>query len=63
MMPSDLGDTERSLPRRDWNADPKCASPFCDQRIRVRGEFCKICEAQQQRHREAMRQYRQRQAQ
>lgn len=60
-MRSDISDTERTLPRR--NADQaKCASPFCENITGVRGEFCRICTAQQDRHREAMRQFRERQA-
>jgi hypothetical protein len=39
-------------------AEPKCASPFCNQRIAVRGEFCRICSQQQQRHVAAMKKVR-----
>lgn len=27
--------------------EAKCANPYCDERVRVRGEFCTHCELQQ----------------
>ena len=54
MMRSDRSDTERTLPRRDFG-DPKCPNPFCENGVRVPGEFCSTCLDQQQRHRDAMR--------
>lgn len=55
-QPPALSETTASLPRREW--EPKCPSPFCDNKTRVPGEFCSACLAQQDRHREAMRQLR-----
>lgn len=53
-------ETERALRRE---IDPKCANPFCATLVRVRGECCRECLDQQQRHVEAMRAFRaQRQA-
>ena len=43
---------------------PRCPNPFCRSAVKVPGEFCKICESQQNRHREAIRAHREsRQAQ
>lgn len=60
-MRSDLTDTERALPRRDAG-DPQCSNPFCETVVTIRGEFCAPCRRQQDRHREAMRKFRERQA-
>lgn len=32
----------------------KCANPFCKVIVRVRGEFCRTCRAEQQRTREQL---------
>lgn len=60
-MRSDISDTERALPRRDVG-DHKCGNPWCETAVPIRGEFCKGCRSAQDRHREAMRQFRERQA-
>lgn len=60
-MRSDISETERTLPRRN-DGDPKCGNPWCETVVAIRGEFCTPCRKQQDRHREAMRQFRERQA-
>ncbi len=52
MIPTDRMDDYRR------EAEPKCASPFCNQKTKVRGEFCPVCSQQQQRHVAAMKAHR-----
>jgi hypothetical protein len=56
-MRSDVTDTERTLPRRDFGQS-KCPSPFCANVTRVPGECCKSCWEQRERHKAAIRAFR-----
>lgn len=58
-MRSDMNDIERALPRRDFG-QPTCINKWCasGQTVRVQGEHCRRCLDQQQRHKDAMRAFR-----